>query len=1117
MTSTNENLINLDKAPNADLKKIVGPSGASSPRLLVRDVLYEHGRSILQTVNPLDGTTISVELLGAWAESPVEVGQIVRVVLSSQEGDFTPWQTSKWQLQPVIVNDNVNFLIHHPDTLINGTTVSESFFCPRKAVLSSRTPDLLDYATVGGESALFGSMIHELFQVVLILDSNTRDYTTADELSQIGGLDLESFFEAVEDVLHHHADDIYAAKMEINFARQVLHKVVPQITDWYRNFMGFGNFNNTDGVQINFGRNPHKVVVSKVHDIEELVWSPVLGLKGKIDASVFLRIDGYESDIAVLELKTGKSVGISGSSHVAQVSLYNLLMSDRKGSTIRHGLLTYIPYKDALESLRKSDAPASQDNENSSGKKYKKRKKVYDDPKNKMVANTRGELIGLIMQRNMLARHLRLDADVEDLPPLYHGDPDKCSQCFAKNSCLVQHRLLQNGSAEAQDVVGGPGEALYSKLTGHLSVAHATYYKFWRNVLADEEELSTQDTREIWTMSGSGREERRRGIANLVLVANESEQKVSPHALLSPGQRVDAQFRRREIGDGGFLNLGFGAGDYVMISAERRWLAESKSWEKMDGVVTWQSGLSSGIIQSISADTVSVSVERSLTAWILHQGLELDQVLWRIDLMEMVSAHKTAKQTLEYMFCEPDEMARLRALVVDGQAPVFGKMSQQHQVEEEALKGIQLNDEQREAVQRSLVAKDYLLILGMPGTGKSETLAAIVLTWALRGKTVLLCAHINAAVDNLLERLLDAGFDNFVRVGRRLDVVSETVRPYHVGTLYTAGSPRSEVDALVDSKQVVATTCLSIHHAVVHRRRRFDLVVVDEASQVSQPICLGPLTLCAGPFVLVGDHYQLPPLLRARVGVGRRVTRNSQLLETMGDDEDDERIHVEESLFRRLCGKQTEAMVVLKRQYRMAKDIAALCNSLIYARSLQTGSDEVAQRKLELRHDTMLTGWRQSVVDGEQHVVFVDVVEGTRKAEAVVASETVKLLCECGLNSSDVVVLSAFRGQVATLREALRKNGMGAVETSTIDRYQGRDCATVVVSLAVDGREERGGKQLLQDWRRVNVALTRAKMKLVLIGNAKALSNVSGLMKELVREVSRRGWVQTAEAGQECS
>ena len=124
---------------------------------------------------------------------------------------------------------------------------------------------------------------------------------------------------------------------------------------------------------------------------------------------------------------------------------------------------------------------------------------------------------------------------------------------------------------------------------------------------------------------------------------------------------------------------------------------------------------------------------------------------------------------------------------------------------------------------------------------------------------------------------------------------------------------------------VVATTCLTINHPLFSRRV-FDYCIVDEASQITLPVCLGPIRM-SQKFVLVGDHYQLPPLVQ-----------NKEALEGGLDI----------SLFKLLCEAHPQAVVSLEHQYRMCAEVMLLSNTLIYSGRLKCGTSSVASRRLTL-------------------------------------------------------------------------------------------------------------------------------------------------------------------------
>jgi AAA domain len=178
-----------------------------------------------------------------------------------------------------------------------------------------------------------------------------------------------------------------------------------------------------------------------------------------------------------------------------------------------------------------------------------------------------------------------------------------------------------------------------------------------------------------------------------------------------------------------------------------------------------------------------------------------------------------------------------------------------------------------------ITAKDFALIQGLPGTGKTSTLAFIARVLVARGKRVLVTSYTHAAVDNVLLKLLDVGmadvgprnpFPAVLRLGQ--------VSSCHAGTQHILASPaalayeRKEnqlhydlpsaetLQECVSAARVVGVTALSVPRSALLVSQHFDVVIVDEAGQISQPAILGAL-MAAEMFVLVGDHKQLPPLV----------------------------------------------------------------------------------------------------------------------------------------------------------------------------------------------------------------------------------------------------------------
>ena len=294
-----------------------------------------------------------------------------------------------------------------------------------------------------------------------------------------------------------------------------------------------------------------------------------------------------------------------------------------------------------------------------------------------------------------------------------------------------------------------------------------------------------------------------------------------------------------------------------------------------------------------------------------------------------------------------------------------------------------------------------------------------------------------------------------------------------------------------------AATCLGVRHPIF-RRRLFDYCIVDEASQMTLPVCLGAIA-CARTFVLVGDHYQLPPLV------------SNAEARALGMDV---------SLFKRLSEAHPSAVVELDQQYRMCESIMRLTNALIYGHRLRCGTQAVAEARAPLNawRDAAAAlapkdAWLGACADPARTVLVVDTGGAAREqrsgraffnpGEAAVVAQVAALLCAAGLAPADLGLVTTYRGQLRAIRDAVAAGD--GIEVDTVDRFQGRDKEAVVLSL-VRSNPERAAGELLRDWRRVNVAITRARTKLIVVGDRATLT-AAPLFAALAEQIERQGGI----------
>ena len=298
-----------------------------------------------------------------------------------------------------VVDSYSGLIVIHPDILVSSTHIADSFKCPRRAVLQ-------DQIRATGETSkplVYGSIIHELFQSAICL----MDFST---------VHLEA---TIDRLVIRHFEQLYCIDVDPKLATKELREKIPLIQIWADLFVIrrptvpslMADHCGTISAKSN-------VWINKVLDIEEHIWSPTYGLKGNIDATVQACIEepnvNRKTLIVPLELKTGKYTSLVN--HRAQTMLYSLMMSDRYDVDVECGLLYYV---DAMESIR--------------------------------VRTSRNEVRGLIMRRNELAKWIK---DRNKLPGMLKS-PRDCTNCYARDSCLVYHKVKIRLMVAYEDVRSG--------------------------------------------------------------------------------------------------------------------------------------------------------------------------------------------------------------------------------------------------------------------------------------------------------------------------------------------------------------------------------------------------------------------------------------------------------------------------------------------------------------------------------------------------------------------------------------------------------------------------------------------------------------------------------------
>lgn len=545
---------------------------------------------------------------------------------------------------------------------------------------------------------------------------------------------------------------------------------------------------------------------------------------------------------------------------------------------------------------------------------------------------------------------------------------------------------------------------------------------------------------------------------------------------------------------GALDHLRIGPGDPV-----RLWWEDPEEAEAIRGVFTRRRGDRLGLMVEDRDDTLE----------------RLEGSGFRLDRDEPMATFDRGDKAIAQLAGAPraGDLGRLRELLLGQRRP-----ERRREAPPERFHDRGLNPAQQAAVVLGLDAAELALIHGPPGTGKTRTLVELAWQAQARGERVLACAASNAAVDHLAEGLLAAGIE-LVRLGHPARV-SPAIEPYTLDALVEAepdyalakgwmaeadrirrrNSSRSErgldreskraayaeanglsrdarrqlqqLQSLVlDRARVVCATAAGSDSGLLGDRG-FDLVLLDEASQAVDPILLVPLVR-ARRAVLAGDHRQLPPtVIDPQAGRDGLASTWFERLAEAAEAED-----VGEALVARLAV-----------QHRMHQALMAFPSDSMYAGSL-IAADSVARQRLEglpgLRPDPLRPG----------PLVFVDTAgkgwdeargsgdPSTHNPEqaARVAAELRRLLSR-GLAPEAVGLITPYRAQARLLRELLAPERAAGLEIDTVDAFQGREKEAILVDLVRANPDCQLG--FLADTRRMNVALTRARRFLLVVGDS---------------------------------
>ncbi|MDO5811117.1 MAG: IGHMBP2 family helicase [Methanobrevibacter sp.] len=597
-------------------------------------------------------------------------------------------------------------------------------------------------------------------------------------------------------------------------------------------------------------------------------------------------------------------------------------------------------------------------------------------------------------------------------------------------------------------------------------------------------------TREISTMSGQKREELGRAI-----------NKVKGKSLGKELGLQIVQFGRSEV-----IDTEISVGDMVLVSTEDPLRSD------LTGTVTEK-----------GARFIKVAFDKRVPKWAIKKKVRLD--LYANDItfrrMEDNLNHLSlkGKNALEYILSERDPKQNRKT-------PYINYIDDS------------LNESQKKAIENALSCENFFLIHGPFGTGKTRTLVELISQETRQDHKVLATAESNAAVDNILERLMNNKKLKLTRLGHPQRVskhnitqtlaykvenhkLNKKIKKIHKQInnmiekrkVHTKPTPQyrrglgdydilhfaskgkgargvnadkmksmakwieinQEIDeahdeikrienrmikSIIDESDVILATNSSAALESI-ARVKFDVAIIDEASQATIPSVLIPIAK-AHRFILAGDHKQLPPTI---------------ISERAGD--------LEKTLFEELIRMYSHKSQLLNVQYRMNSLLMKFPNREFYDNDLKSDSsvDEITINDiLDSNHDEeALLFIDTSDVEDNREMHLKDSKSIVNELEADVSVGIARDYLNAGVSEDDIGIISPYADQVKLIQENT------PVEVKTVDGFQGREKEIIIISTVRSN--EYGNIGFLNDLRRLNVAITRAKRKLIIIGNKDTLIN----------------------------
>ena len=507
------------------------------------------------------------------------------------------------------------------------------------------------------------------------------------------------------------------------------------------------------------------------------------------------------------------------------------------------------------------------------------------------------------------------------------------------------------------------------------------------------------------------------------------------------------------------------------------------------------------------------------------------QGLLGVQLSFDATSHRVMREAIaKIKNTEDKKLIHLRNVLIGDEKPSFRN--------EQPITFPWLNSSQNAAIQKVLRAREVAIVHGPPGTGKTTTLVEAISETLNRETQVLVCAQSNAAVDWICEQLLARGItvlrvgnpmrvsDNLleatyekryeshpdyielwsIRKAQREAIAKLASKKTSASERHSAGNLLAKLrnrsteleirinDSLFEQSRVIACTLIGSASRVLERKH-FSTLFIDEAAQAFEAACWAAISK-SDRVIFAGDHLQLPPTIKCHEAEVKGLNK---------------------TLMEKIVEAKPNCVELLTTQYRMHEDIMHFSSEWFYEGKLK--ADSFIAKRTVMPLDTPLV-WIDTKELGFEEQLNPLSQSRLNSSEALLLVKSLRDYCRnMGIerilrDRVDFGIISPYKSQVQLLRKLIRQSNFlkpihKQISVNTVDGFQGQERDVILISMVRGNDEGRIG--FLNDLRRMNVAITRARMKLIVIGDTNTLSH-NKFYAKLIKHISEKGLLLTEPA-----